>query len=204
MLQHSLCTNFSITIVTVGDVGVGKTSLLKRFALGKFEEVPTTTIGLDFLKREVVIDNETIEVKVCDTAGQERFRTITSGYYREAHGVLVIYDISDESSFNNVNRWVQDLERFANENINIMIIGNKMDDMRRQVETEHGKKHAELKNIPFMETSAKTSENVDEAFLMFIKQIVERVKLEGNNSNSGIVDLNIHKSENNNKKNCPC
>eukprot|EP01083_Nonionella_stella_P189825 702837_1 len=108
-----------------------------------------------------------------DTAGQERFRTITSSYYRGAHGIIVVYDITDKDSFTNVEQWLKEIERYASENVNILLVGNKSDlETKRAVETETGKEFAEQNNkITFIEASAKNASNVERAFLTMATEI---------------------------------
>lgn len=193
--------DYQISIALIGDVDVGKTSLMRRFTADKFDQT-FTTIGVDSMKRDVIIDGKKVEVKVWDTAGQERFRTLTSNYYRGVHGVLVIYDISSEQTFAHVENWILELKNFANENTNIMLVGNKMDIVCREVIPERGRSLAGAKAIEFMEASAKTSENVDDLFLHFIQEIIERLKNENTADDLGIVD--IKNVINPPSKKCPC
>ena len=111
-----------------------------------------------------------------DTAGQERFRTITTAYYRGAMGILLVYDVTDERSFQNVKNWMKQIEQHASENVNKVLIGNKCDvpASERRVTLEQGKKLAEEYGIKFFETSAKEKINVDEAFMTIAKDIVQR------------------------------
>ena len=111
-----------------------------------------------------------------DTAGQERFRTITSSYYRGAHGIIVVYDITDQESFNNVKQWLQEIDRYACENVNKLLVGNKCDlTGKRAVETQTAKEYADQLGIPFLETSAKSSTNVEQAFLTMAAEIKNRM-----------------------------
>merc|ERR1712032_42556 len=110
-------------------------------------------------------------------AGQERFRTITSSYYRGAHGIIVVYDVTDNESFNNVKQWLHEIDRYACENVNKLLVGNKSDlTSKRAVSTEQGKEFADSLGIEFLETSAKTSTNVEQAFLTMASQIKARMK----------------------------
>ena len=127
--------------------------------------------------RTIELDGKTIKLQIWDTAGQERFRTITSSYYRGAHGIIVVYDVTDQESFNNVKQWLHEIDRYAAENVNKLLVGNKSDlTGKRVVSTEQGKEFADSLGIEFLETSAKTSTNVEQAFLTMASQIKARMK----------------------------
>ena len=122
------------------------------------------------------VENKVIKLQIWDTAGQEKFRTITSSYYRGAHGVIVVYDVTNRESFNNIKNWMGEITRYASENVNRLLIGNKCDiDSKKAVTTEEGKELADSLGIPFMETSAKTSTNVEQSFLRMASEIKSRV-----------------------------
>jgi Ras-related protein Rab-1A len=111
-----------------------------------------------------------------DTAGQERFRTITSSYYRGAHGIIIVYDITDRDSFDNVKQWLNEIDRYACENVNKLLVGNKSDlDSKRQVDFDEAKAFADERGIPFLETSAKSAINVEKAFLTMAGEIKNRM-----------------------------
>jgi len=127
--------------------------------------------------RTIELDAKTIKLQIWDTAGQERFRTITSSYYRGAHGIIVVYDVTDADSFNNVKQWLHEIDRYAAENVNKLLVGNKSDlTAKRVVSTEQGKEFADSLGIEFLETSAKTAANVEQAFLTMASQIKARMK----------------------------
>jgi len=149
----------------IGDSGVGKSCLLLRFADDTYTESYISTIGVDFKIRTVTLDGKTIKLQIWDTAGQERFRTITSSYYRGAHGIIVVYDVTDRNSFNDVQKWMQEIEKFAGTNVVKLLIGNKCDVTDgRQVPPEEGEALAKKLGTNFIETSAKTSINVEKSF----------------------------------------
>ncbi len=123
------------------------------------------------------LEEKTIKLQIWDTAGQERFRTITSSYYRGAHGIIVVYDITDAESFNNVKQWLHEIDRYASENVNKLLVGNKSDlTSKRAVTFEQGKEFADSLGIEFIETSAKNATNVEKAFLAMPSQIKTRMK----------------------------
>jgi len=168
--------DYLFKLLLIGDSGVGKSCLLLRFADDTYTESYISTIGVDFKIRTIEIDGKTIKLQIWDTAGQERFRTITSSYYRGAHGIIVVYDVTDLESFNNVKNWLHEIDRYAVEGVNKLLVGNKCDLIsKKQVESTSAKEFAESLNIPFLETSAKTAVNVENAFIKMAKEIKERL-----------------------------
>jgi len=168
--------DFLFKLLLIGDSGVGKSCLLLRFADDTYTESYISTIGVDFKIRTVELDGKTIKLQIWDTAGQERFRTITSSYYRGAHGIIIVYDITDVESFNNVRQWLFEIDRFASENVNKLLVGNKADLVNKRVVVEEtAKEFASSLDIPFLETSAKNATNVEEAFLTMAAQIKTRM-----------------------------
>jgi len=159
-------------LVLVGDAGVGKTSLLLQFTDQIFSDRQVANIGVEFKVRLIEIDGEMHKLEVWDTAGQERFRTITSSYYRGATGVIVVYDVSDRKTFENVKQWFTEIEHWAEESSTRILVGNKCDLIdKREVSFDEGKMVARDRGILFIETSAKLPHNVDEAFITITRQI---------------------------------
>jgi len=146
------------------------------FADDTYTESYISTIGVDFKIRTIQLDGKTIKLQIWDTAGQERFRTITTAYYRGAMGILLVYDVTDEKSFGNIRNWIRNIEQHATESVNKMLIGNKCDMTDKKViDTEKGKALADEYGIKFLETSAKNSINVEEAFITLAKDIKKRL-----------------------------
>lgn len=168
--------DYLFKLLLIGDSGVGKSCLLLRFADDTYTESYISTIGVDFKIRTIDLDGKTIKLQIWDTAGQERFRTITSSYYRGAHGIIVVYDVTDQESFNNVKQWLQEIDRYASENVNKLLVGNKCDlTAKRAVEYNKAKEYADSLNIQFLETSAKSSTNVEQAFMTMASEIKSRM-----------------------------
>jgi len=164
--------DYLFKLLLIGDSGVGKSCLLLRFADDTYSESYISTIGVDFKIRTIEHDGKTIKLQIWDTAGQERFRTITSSYYRGAHGIIVVYDVTDSDTFDNVKQWLQEIERYASENVKKLLVGNKSDlTQKKQVDHSTAKEYAKQLDIPFLETSAKANTNVEQAFITMASEI---------------------------------
>uniref|UniRef100_A0A8C8HZ87 Ras-related protein Rab-2A n=1 Tax=Oncorhynchus tshawytscha TaxID=74940 RepID=A0A8C8HZ87_ONCTS len=164
--------------------GVGKSCLLLQFTDKRFQPVHDLTIGVEFGARMITIDGKQIKLQIWDTAGQESFRSITRSYYRGAAGALLVYDITRRDTFNHLTTWLEDARQHSNSNMVIMLIGNKSDlESRREVKKEEGEAFAREHGLIFMETSAKTASNVEEAFINTAKEIYEKIQ-------EGVFDIN--------------
>eukprot|EP01055_Gregarina_sp_Pseudo9_P000393 Gregarina_sp_Pseudo_9__392@NODE_1257_length_1737_cov_23_869258_g1182_i0_p2_GENE_NODE_1257_length_1737_cov_23_869258_g1182_i0NODE_1257_length_1737_cov_23_869258_g1182_i0_p2_ORF_typecomplete_len211_score20_80Ras/PF00071_22/5_4e67Roc/PF08477_13/9e26Roc/PF08477_13/3_7e03Arf/PF00025_21/2_5e19GTP_EFTU/PF00009_27/9_5e07FeoB_N/PF02421_18/1_1e06Gtr1_RagA/PF04670_12/2_6e06MMR_HSR1/PF01926_23/2e05ATPase/PF06745_13/0_00048RsgA_GTPase/PF03193_16/2_5RsgA_GTPase/PF03193_16/0_12SRPRB/PF09439_10/0_00028AAA_22/PF len=168
--------------IIIGDTGVGKSCLLLQFTDKRFRNDHDLTIGVEFGARTVTIDGKQLKLQIWDTAGQESFRSITRSYYRGAAGALLVYDISRRETFNHLTKWLDEVRQNSNVNMTIVLIGNKCDLDRREVTTEEGAEFAQEHGLIFLETSAKTAQNVEEAFLYTAKKIYENIQ-------SGIYDM---------------
>jgi len=163
-----------IKVIMIGDSGAGKSSLLLKYCNDNFSEVLLSTIGVDFKNKFINHKNKLIKLQVWDTAGQERFKTITKTFYRNSHGVIIVYDVTNQNSFDNVEQWMQEIATSCSENekqsvekiiVGKIIVGNKIDKISsRCVSFETGKNLAKKYNCKFLETSAKTGENVINLF----------------------------------------
>uniref|UniRef100_A0A8C4ECJ0 small monomeric GTPase n=1 Tax=Dicentrarchus labrax TaxID=13489 RepID=A0A8C4ECJ0_DICLA len=179
---------------------VGKSNLLSRFTRNEFNLESKSTIGVEFATRSIQVDGKTIKAQIWDTAGQERYRAITSAYYRGAVGALLVYDIAKHLTYENVERWLKELRDHADNNIVIMLVGNKSDLRHlRAVPTDEARAFAEKNNLSFIETSALDSTNVEEAFKNILteiyrivsqKQIAERSAHDESPGNN-VVDISV-------------
>jgi len=163
-------------LLLIGDSAVGKSCLLLRFADDSYNDAYISTIGVDFKMRKLEQDGTRMTLQIWDTAGQERFRTITSSYYRGAHGIIVVFDVTDKLSFNNVKHWVQEIDKYAQQGINRLLVGNKCDlSSERVVCYDEARELADSLGMEYLETSAKNAHNVDRAFQCMATEIRERV-----------------------------
>ncbi|XP_058738372.1 ras-related protein RABB1b [Vicia villosa] len=163
--------------IIIGDTGVGKSCLLLQFTDKRFQPVHDLTIGVEFGARMLTIDSRPIKLQIWDTAGQESFRSITRSYYRGAAGALLVYDITRRETFNHLASWLEDARQHANPNMTITLIGNKGDlSHRRAVSKEEGEQFAKENGLLFMEASAKTAQNVEEAFIKTAAKILQNIQ----------------------------
>jgi len=178
--------DYLFKLLLIGDSGVGKSCLLLRFADDTYTESYISTIGVDFKIRTIEQDSKTVKLQIWDTAGQERFRTITSSYYRGAHGIIIVYDVTDRESFNNVKHWITEIDKYAAEGVNKLLVGNKSDlQSKKVVSYDEAKELADSLGVQFLETSAKNAHNVEEAFNIMAGEIKVRVANKSSGQTSG-------------------
>lgn len=168
--------DYLFKLLLIGDSGVGKTSVLFRFSDDAFNSTFISTIGIDFKIRTIELGDKKIKLQIWDTAGQERFRTITTAYYRGAMGILLVYDITNEKSFENIKTWIKNIEQHASADVEKMILGNKCDmEDKRKITKEQGEQLAKEYNVKFMETSAMNRTNVEKAFTEIASDIKSKM-----------------------------
>jgi small GTP-binding protein len=167
-------TNFKI--VVVGSSGVGKTSLVEHLISGSFHEETQPTIGVQFKTFSLTVDNEAINLQIWDTAGQERFKAVSKAYFRNAIGGILVFDLTNRLSFDDLNSWINDLNTLCAPNAHIILVGNKTDlvDSREIVESE-ALAFAQRYNLAYLETSAKSGNNVAEAFARLATEIFRKI-----------------------------
>ncbi len=166
-------------VLLLGDSTVGKTCILLKYTDKIFQETHMMTIGLDYrLKTMTLQSGKEVKLQIWDTAGQDRFRSITKNYYKGSHGIILIYDVTSLKTFENVKSWVSQIHEEISDKVVIYLVGNKIDmDDERKVQTEEGQKLAEELGVPFVETSAKSGVNIDNIF----SDITERIDKEFGN-----------------------
>ncbi|KAH0813863.1 hypothetical protein GEV33_008931 [Tenebrio molitor] len=184
---------FLFKVVLVGNAGVGKTCLVRRFTQGLFPPGQGATIGVDFMIKTVDVDNEKVKVmgpltthfhtltlvlqlQIWDTAGQERFRSITQSYYRSAHALILVYDISCQPTFDCLPDWLREIEEYASSKVLRVLVGNKIDREDREIPTHVGEEFAERHNMYFLETSAKEAENVERLFMQIAEDLMKQAR----------------------------
>ena len=166
--------DFIFKVLLLGNSDVGKSSLILRYVDQVWSDTFVPTIGVDFKVKTSQLENKNIKMQIWDTAGQERFRNVISSYFRGAHGILLIYDVTNRDSFKNLESWLIEIEKNASENVLKILIGNKNDLVdEKEIKTEEGEAFAKRNGMQFIETSAKMNTNVTEAFEALGKLMIE-------------------------------
>ena len=196
-------------LILVGDSGVGKTNILSRYINNEYSSNSESTVGVEFSTKMLNKNNKKIKVQIWDTAGQERYKSITSVFYKGAKGGFIVYDITRKDTFNSTDKWINDLKMNGDENISLILIGNKSDlQEQREVSLEDMTKKAELFGVNFCETSALNNTNIDKVFDIVVEDMIKKFdgKNELNNNlnekNMKGVELNNEKKEEVKKKKC--
>ena len=184
--------DYMFRYIIVGDSNVGKSCLLLQFTDNKFRQNHEATIGVEFGGKTIEINNKKIKIQIWDTAGQEIYQAITRGYYKGATGAFVVYDITRKETFEHVEKWLEDVRTNASKDIQVILIGNKKDlESERIISFDEGSALAEKHNILFLETSAKTSFNVKEAFVKSAEKILENILKTGFDPNKNNQNVKI-------------
>ncbi|XP_074563031.1 ras-related protein RHN1-like [Curcuma longa] len=164
--------NIQAKLVLLGDVGTGKTSIVLRFIKGQYFDCQESTIGAAFFSQVISLNEATVKFDIWDTAGQERYHSLAPMYYRGAAAAIVVYDISSMDSFIRAQKWVQELQRQGNPYLIMALVANKVDlEAKRKVKSEEGLQYAQEHGLFFIETSAKTAENINELFYEVAKRL---------------------------------
>ncbi len=189
----------SISLILIGDTHVGKTNFLTRYIDNKFHETFISTMGIEREIKGVKIDNKLYKLTIWDTAGQERFKSLPQKYYKNVDGVLLLYDVCDKSSFDDVNNWLNDVKQNSNRNnetdISLFLIGNKIDKDGRVITREEGEKLAKSLGMKFFEISCKTNINIHETMARMVLECYKRVTV------SSTANEGVKLSKKNTKKN---
>ena len=173
----SINFNYLFKYIIIGDAAVGKSNLLLRYAHGQFKDEYQLTIGVEFGAKNISINDKIYRIQIWDTAGQENFRSITRAYYKNSVCALVVYDITNRDSFNNISNWVEDCKNQSPKTIFMVLVGNKSDlNDKRVISVDEGRELAEKYNMIFFETSAKTGENVDLIFFKSAEEIAKKIE----------------------------
>ena len=173
--------SYSIKIILLGDVSVGKTAIINRYIDGKFDDNYSCTINVQSRKKKISFNQDiSIEMSIWDTCGEEKFRAITRQYYRESNGILLVFDLNRNKTFLNLTKWMKEIKEVAPKDVLIALIGNKVD-LKREVNKNDVENFAEENNLIYYEISAKDGINVDFAFEKLAKVIIEKMKDENEN-----------------------
>jgi len=165
-------------ILIVGDINSGKTAILDQFTNGHFDGCYISTIGIDFNVKIIALDEDTkVKLQVWDTCGQERFRALTRSYYRNAHAVIIVYDITNRSTFEKAKIWIKEVENYVDNSVLVVLVGNKTDlFLERQIHYFDGHKLAEENFMHYFETSAKYDNNIETLFRFIADTLYNTVK----------------------------
>ena len=166
-----------VKILMVGESGVGKTCLIKRFTKNEFSLTHLSTIAIDFKMKVLTVESTRLKLQIWDTAGQERFNTLTAGFFKGSDGIVVTYAVTERKSYENVNKWMNQIQSLAPKEVIIVLVGNKTDmEDEREVTMEEGKAMAEKYDAVFFESSAKTGDNVDSVFNCLARDILVKIR----------------------------
>ena len=206
-------------IILIGDASCGKTSLINRYVTKCFNDKYICTIGVDFMMKSIIHQDQTIKLQIWDTAGMEKYKQITTSYYRGAQAAIIVFDLTNKNSFISIKKWIEDYSQFCNPIFQrtIFLVGNKSDLIeRREVTIDEIESYRKINNIFYFETSAKTGDNVEELFIDLTKslhslyknninsQISEAVKMRRSTLNNADKFQNIIEKEHKKKRKCNC
>ena len=195
-----------LKLVMIGDSGVGKTNILSRYINNEFSSITKATVGVEFFSTIIKKNNKLIKLQIWDTAGQERYKSITSAYYKGAKGAFVVYDITKMKTFKNLDKWITELKANGNEDIYIILIGNKLDlEKNREVMTNDVKRKAEELKVWYFETSALDGSNIEHAFDVIVEEMSKKIPVEDINvkkviNNNKVINIDVNKKDDKNKK----
>ena len=196
-------------LLIVGDSTVGKTSILNRYTNGDFNKHYLATVGLDFFKKDEIFDGKTVRIKIWDTAGQERYKALTQGYFRNAEGIMIVYDVSNSTTFDDLKYWIQSVKthiNVENDNVPVIIIGNKIDIFEREISKEQAEKFSKEQKFEYFETSAKNGKGVDECIRHLIKKVLKIKNIKegeiAENESIKIEEKDNNKKDNKSNRDC--
>ena len=181
---------YVVKIIIIGNQSVGKTNIVTRYVKGEFSEDYMITIGMDFLTCNLKSDDKIFKLRLWDTAGSEKFRSITKGYYSNTCCALIVYDITNQNSFDSVKQWIEDVKNYADKDTHLVLVGNKIDlKDQRKISKEDGQNLATQYGMDFYESSALTGENINNIFegiCKYVNQKIDEGKIDLNDPSNGI------------------
>ena len=196
-IPHEVYSNrtiYQFKIILIGDMSVGKTSLVNRFMGFEFSENYTCTISADFKIKSLSIDPSTgAELTVWDTCGQEKYRSITRQYFKDAHGIVLVYDVHNDNSFNGLSSWLDEIKNNCNKDVSIVLVGNKIDLDDRKILKEQGNDFASKNGMMYVETSSKEGININSPFEKLAIEIIKKIKEKQDNGSNETVEEQLKK-----------
>ena len=197
--------DLKIRLMLIGDSNVGKTSIIKRYCNNQFSPSYISTVGIDFETKYLRLNGKIINLQIWDTAGQERYKVLAKNYYKNSDGFIIVYDITDKKSFNNVANWITQIKDSASENVKCVLLGNKCDlEGLRQVDINQGKDLANNYHLKFYETSAQKGNNIQKVFTDLVKGFLNDDNFVNDSERSSISteQRNLRRARNQKKKCC--
>ncbi len=197
--------DLKIRLMLIGDSNVGKTSIIKRYCKNQFSPSYISTVGIDFETKYLRLNGKIINLQIWDTAGQERYKVLAKNYYKNSDGFIIVYDITDKKSFNNVANWITQIKDSASENVKCVLLGNKCDlEELRQVDINQGKDLANNYHLKFYETSAQKGNNIQKVFTDLVKGFLNDDNFVNDSERSSISteQRNLRRARNQKKKCC--
>lgn len=197
--------DLKIRLMLIGDSNVGKTSIIKRYCNNQFSPSYISTVGIDFETKYLRLNGKIINLQIWDTAGQERYKVLAKNYYKNSDGFIIVYDITDKKSFNNVANWITQIKDSASENVKCVLLGNKCDlEELRQVDINQGKDLANNYHLKFYETSAQKGNNIQKVFIDLVKGFLNDDNFVNDSERSSISteQRNLRRARNQKKKCC--
>jgi small GTP-binding protein len=192
-----------IRMMLLGDSNVGKTSILKRYCKNQFSESYISSMGIDFETKYIKVGKKTINLQIWDTAGQERYKVIAKNYYNKSDGFIVVYDITNKATFNDISGWISQIKELASHDNKYIIVGNKYDlEEKRKVTKLEGENLSKKYNCQFFEVSAQSGKNIDKCFLYLAQNILQDVNYSDPSRKASELDHHSFKGNNKKKKCC--
>jgi len=194
-------------LLIIGDSFVGKTSLLGRYTKDIFNSSYLATIGLENFTKDEIINGKTVRIKIWDTAGQEKFQSLTKSFFRNAEGIMIVFDVTNSETYDHIIYWTQSIKIYVDseiENIPVIIIGNKIDSNKREINKQEAQKYSQELGYPYFETSAKTGENVNKTIDYLVNQVLKRnsiIRSKRANDENGNNNVKLNKQK---EENCHC
>lgn len=189
-MEEKKITQPTLKISILGDSGIGKSCIICRFIDNIFDDYSLPTIGVEFFSKKILVDDELYKMHIFDLAGQERFKSIVTSYYRQNHGIILAFDITNRESFNNLKRWIVEIDKYSDPFVSIILIGTKLDlEKDRKITYEEAKKYADELKINYYEVSSKDNINIENIFIDIVRQIKIILKISEKIENENKIKL---------------